>query len=179
MSAAQTGLGFTLAGAGESGLLALRRSTDGAPIAHVDAGDPPVVRPASGPAWRVEPFGRGWRLAAREVESGDVLCWYTPRAVRSGGELLLASDRAYAVRRVRRRRRDLSVLEGRERVLDARTVPTDDGGCRVELARRAPPRHAQDEVLIVSFLAVLTLLRCRASTAQLYSGPEGMVWPTP
>ena len=175
MSAAQTGLGFTLAETDDDGRRPLLRSTDGAPIAHVDHADPPVVHPAAGTAWRVEPFGRGWRLTAREVESGDVLCWYTPRLIRSGGELRLASKRAYAIRSKLWKRLDLSVLEGRERLLDAHAVAVSGTDCRVELARHAPPRHAQDEVLIVSFVAVLTLLRFQAGGAQRQLGPDGPV----
>ena len=173
MTATTTGLGFSLALEGID--RPLRRSTDGEPIALVLETDPPVVEPADGAPWRVEPFGRGWRLTAREVESGDVLCWYTPRLVRSGGELLVASERAYDVRSVLWKRLDLSVLEGKERLLDARAVPIGHGDCRVELARHAPPRHAQDEVLIVSFLAVLTLLLFHAGRAQRHLGQDGTV----
>ena len=173
MSEAQTGLGFTLAHEEREDRRPLRRSTDGAPIAFVEASDPPVVFPLDGEPWRVEPFGRGWRLTAQEIESGDVLCWYTPRAVRSGGELLLADERAYAVRSALRKRLDLHVLEGGERLLDVRAVPVKGDDCRIEIARHRPPRHAQDEVLIVSFLAVLALLVFHQGRAGRHTGWEG------
>ena len=173
MTATQTGLGFSLALEGDE--RPLRRSTDGEPIAIVSETDPPVVRPATGAPWRVEPFGRGWRLTAREVESGEVLCWYTPRLVRSGGELLLRSERSYAVRSRLRKRLDLHVLEDGERLLEVRAVPVGHGDCRVEVDRHRPPRHAQDEVLVVSFLAVLALLVHRQGRAERHLAMDGTV----
>lgn len=120
----------------------------------------PYVRPEGGGTYRVEPYGEGWRLAARATWDDAVLAWYTARLVRSGGELLVAPDRSYAVRSKLWRRLDLHVddPDGR-RLLEATAEPRGHGeGADIALDLLARPSHEADAELLVTFMGALEVL---------------------
>jgi hypothetical protein len=136
----------------------------------------PAVRPAAGAAYRVEPYGPGWRLAARAQAGDEVLAWYTGRLVLPGGELLVAPDRAYAVRSRLLRRLDLHVEDAEDgaRLLEATAEPHDDGGdADYELALLRRPTHEDDTELLVTFLAVLEVLLVRNASIPMPGSGSG------
>ena len=120
---------------------------------------------ADGPTWKVNAYGRGWKLVAEPVEGGEPLLWYTDRALRSGGMLELANGRAYDVRSKLLHRLDLTLrdLDGRV-LLDVRARPRDEELEAVaEVVTELP--HPEDRDLLVTFMTVLALLlRDTAST---------------
>lgn len=154
------------------------RREDGSAIAAVIApwdGAPPAVRPSSGgPSYCVEPYGRGWKLAARTEDSGDVLLWYTGRLVRSGGTLLVAPDREYDVRSKPLRRLDLHVRDPDGRpLLSVEAHPRSRYGAEIGLVMHDRPSHEADSELLVTFLAVLALLVHRSGAIQRSFGIDG------
>ncbi|MBA3328109.1 MAG: hypothetical protein H0T43_07390 [Solirubrobacterales bacterium] len=110
--------------------------------------------PGGEAGWRVEPYGSGWRLAFTRRAGGEPVAWYEGRRIRSGGRLVVAPDREYAVRSARLKRLDWTVRDGRRLLLDARGA-TRDGALRSEIALQ---RGAPDEHVLGVALAAIALL---------------------
>ena len=154
----------------------LRSARSGAIVAKVEAPlkGPPYVRPVAGGTYRVEPYGRGWRLAARATWDERVLCWYTGRWVRSGGRLLVAPDRAYDVRSALLRRLDLHVRDGDgRRIVEAQARPRRDGVADIDLRLLRLPAHEADADLLVSFVGALEILVHRMGRSLSTGSPAG------
>ena len=160
----------------ESGVAwALTDVRTGEPLATIDGalgGGVVTVEPVGGRAWRVEPWGRGWRLAAQPVDGDEPLLWYTGRALRSGGELLVAPDREYDVRSKPLKRLDLQVRDANGAEL-LRTRAKPGGATEIEVDVLAEPSHGADRDLLVTFVAVLTLLVWREGRHQRGHGFDG------
>lgn len=118
----------------------------------------PYVRPSAGDTYRVEPYGHGWRLAARATWDEQTLLWYTGRWVRSGGLLQVAPDRRYDVRSKWHKRLDLYVREDGRRLLEANAVPRGDEGADVTISLLARPAVETDTGLLVTFVGLREIL---------------------
>ena len=143
---------------------------DGTPLARVALPATPsdgiAVAPADAPAWRLEAYGRGWRLVGRREDDGEPLLWYTGHRVRSGGELVVAPERRLDVHSHPLKRLDWSVDDERgERLVDAVAHPAGDG-CRVEVRVAGAGASDPDGELVATFVAVLGLLVWREGSAQ-------------
>jgi hypothetical protein len=140
--------------------------TTGAVVATYEAPlrGTPYVRPEGGGTYRVEPYGRGWRLVARATWDDEPLAWYTGRLVRSGGELLVAPDRSYDVRSKPWRRLDLHVRDGDgRRLLEAHAVPRGrHRGADIAIALLRRPSFEADTELLVTFVGMLEILVFRS-----------------
>ncbi len=134
-------------------------------------GDPVVVAPAEGPSWRLEAYGRGWRLGARREDDDAPLLWYTGWRLRAGGELVLAPERRLSVRSARLRRLDWWVEdEARTRLVEAVARP-HRRSCVVEV--RPLTGTDPDVELAATFLAVLGLLVWQEGRRQRSLGVDG------
>ena len=125
-----------------------------------------LVVPTDGEPWRVEAYGRGWRLVGRREADGEPLLWYTERRLRSGGELVVAPERRLAVRSRPLKRLDWFVDDERgERLLDAVARPAR-GGCVIAVEVTPAGAADRDREVVAPFLAVLALLVVREGDAQ-------------
>lgn len=149
---------------------------DGAAVARVDL--PPTgaprVDPADGtPGFVVVPYGRGWQLCAHALDDPeDVLLWYRPRLVRSGGTIELADGTELDVRSSPLKRLDLKLSEDGRRLLEVTAHPRD-GWADILVDLHEPPSDPARTQLLVAFLAVLGVLVYREGRAQKPYGYDG------
>ncbi len=133
--------------------------------------DPVVVAPTDDPSWRLEAYGRGWRLVARREDDDAPLLWYTGHWLRAGGELVLAPERRLAVRSARLRRLDWWIEDdARTRLIEAVARPLRRS-CVVEV--RPLAAADADLELAATFLAVLGLLVWQEGRGQRSVGGGG------
>lgn len=119
-----------------------------------------TARPERGPAWRVNAYGRGWKLVADPLDGGDPLLWYTGRLVRSGGEVELPDGRTYDVRSRPLHRLDLHLRDGDGRLLlEGHGEPGGPlGEFEATLDLVDEPAQSADRDLLLLFMAVMMLL---------------------
>ena len=149
----------------------------GTAVATVDlppTGAPRVDFPdGTGRPFVVDPYGKGWQLCARNPDDvEDVLLWYRPRAIRSGGTVELADGTEYEVRSSPLKRLDLSLREDGRSVLEVTGHP-HDGWADIVVEVRAAPARAEHGLLLTAFLAVLGALVYREGRAQRGFGFDG------
>lgn len=149
---------------------------DKEPYAKIRApwtGDPIQVEPADGDApWRLEAYGKGWRLVARRTDDDEPLLWFTGRKLRSGGELAVAPDRHYDLRSRLLKRLDAHVLdEDGTLLLEYRAIPRYDKECVVEVSVEQPDHP--DAPLLATFAAIHGLLTFREGRLQKRHGRDG------